>query len=283
MMVIRHRSALFSVALAALLVSTFVGAGASAAAAVRLAANSCDTARAFFGLHGMGEGPDGAQPFLADSTLLRDLDDAQNAISGAVGYQPVPYESVKISLYDDLRERSISKPLTDAVQDGENNLQETLKSWTQGCKPSQDKIVLVGYSMGAWVINKWLVDHHKEWSMIKGVQLYGDPCWINGSDVGLARGFGATGCIPASSYPAPVAGAKIPVESWCAHLDGVCGQDWGAKGNPVALSDELSNAIGCTVLPNCNHKQYWYDGSSTSDLVQGAKLMVQWLGAPVLV
>ena len=77
MMVIRHRSALFSVALAALLVSTFVGAGASAAAAVRLAANSCDTAPAFFGLHGMGEGPGGTRRFLrirlcyATSTMHR--------------------------------------------------------------------------------------------------------------------------------------------------------------------------------------------------------------------
>ena len=56
---------------------------------------------------------------------------------------------------------------------------------------SQDKVALVGYSMGAWVINKWLADHPREWSMIKAVVFYGDPCWSHGSDVGLARGFGS--------------------------------------------------------------------------------------------
>ena len=35
--------------------------------------------------------------------------------------------------------------------------------------------------------------------MIKGVLLYGDPCWIDGSDVGLARVFGAPGCMPAQA------------------------------------------------------------------------------------
>ena len=277
---IKHRSVLLGLGLAALLVPALAVGVPPAAAAARSAASSCDTTPVFFGLHGMAEGP---SPTIEKvSNLLTDLDHAQNNISGAVLTAPLSYVTVAFNLWDDLKQTPNSGPLTDAVQDGEDNLQSALVSYTKGCKTTQDRIVLVGYSMGAWVINQWLSDpkYRSEWSMIKGVLLYGDPCWINGSDEGLARGFGASGCMPASSYPAPVAGAafKIPVEGWCANLDGVCGQNWHAKGNPVALADELSNAIGCTVLANCNHKQYWYAGASSSDLVEGAKLMVQWLG-----
>jgi hypothetical protein len=233
------------------------------------------------GLHGMGEGPDPAKPFLAISTLIEDLDGAQNAISGAVLNDPVPYESVSATDWKTLTHPS--RTLEGAVKDGETNLQNVLTSYTLGCRTSQDKIVLVGYSMGAWVINKWLMDHRSEWSMVKGVLLYGDPCWSSGSDVGLARAFGAPGCMSAKSYPAPVAGNafRIPVRSWCAGGDGVCGGGFKAKGDPTNRTTELLAALNCAV-GYCHHFDYWYGGASSSDLVAGAKFMVQWLGAPVL-
>jgi hypothetical protein len=281
MMLTKHRSALLGLALAALFVSTLAATGPPAAAAARpMADNSCDTIPVFFGLHGMGEGPDGAQPFLAVSTLLDDLDKAQNAISGAVLTGPVPYMSVSATDWNTLTH--LPSSLTAAVKDGETNLQNALTSYTRGCKPSQDKIVLVGYSMGAWVINKWLMEHHSEWPMIKGMLLYGDPCWSNGSDEGLARAFGATGCMPAKSYPKAGAAFRIPYHSYCYSGDGVCGGGFSARGNSLKRAKELAAAASC-VSGNCAHFDYWYDGSSTPDLVQGAKAMVQWLGAPVFV
>jgi len=92
-----------------------------------------------------------------------------------VGYDPISYHATSTGdlVTNPLNYRAT---LAKAVQDGENALQEELTSYTQGCTPSQDKIVLVGYSMGAWVINKWLVDYSSEWKMIKGVLMYGDPC-----------------------------------------------------------------------------------------------------------
>lgn len=282
---IKHRSVLLALALAALLVPTLVAAGAPAGAVVRAAATSCDTTPVFFAVHGLNEGPDPTDPSKADSTLLKDLDYAQNNISGAVLYDPISYPSLKFNVLDDLKKKSLIKILTDGVQEGENSLQAELTSYTKGCKPSQDKIVLVGYSEGAWVINKWLSDrkYRSEWSMIKGALLYGDPCWIKGSDEGLARAYGAPGCMSASSYPAPVAGAAFPVPDWgwCAADDGVCGGGYSAKGDPTNRTTELLAALSCETK-YCHHFDYWLGGASSSVLVQGAKYMVKWLGMPEL-
>ena len=85
--------------------------------------------------------------------MLLDLDQAQNNISGAVGVELVSYTTVSFPAWNNA-DATGQQTLEDAVQDGENNLQSDLISYTEGCTVSQDKIVLVGYSMGAWVINK---------------------------------------------------------------------------------------------------------------------------------
>jgi alpha-beta hydrolase superfamily lysophospholipase len=54
---------------------------------------------------------------------------------------------------------------------GEQHLQADITSYTAGCSASQDRIALVGYSMGAWVINKWIMDHPLERDMIRAVVL----------------------------------------------------------------------------------------------------------------
>lgn len=275
---IKHRSVLLGLSLAALLVPALAAGVPPAAAAARSAASSCDAPPVFFGLHGMNEGPSDTVGTI--STLIVDLDRAQNDISGAVLNSPIPYPIVSFSSFITLKHLPATV-LEDGVQAGENNLQERLKSWTQGCTPSQDKIVLVGYSMGAWVINKWLMEHSNEWGWIKGVLLYGDPCWIDGSDVGLARAYRATGCMSAKSYPSPGAGFRIPYRSYCEPGDGVCGGGFGAKNNPLKLANELGAALGCA-KGSCAHFDYTADGPSTWDLVNGATLMVQWLGVPEL-
>lgn len=277
MRIIKHRSVLLGVALAALLVSTLVATGRPAAAAAR--SSSCDTTPVFFGLHGMGEGPSPTKPKQKDwSKLILDFDQAQNNISGAVLVAPVSYTTVTAKNLNILKIRRSSGPLANAVQNGENNLQSRLTSYTKGCAVSQDKVALVGYSMGAWVINKWLADHPREWSMIKAVVFYGDPCWSHGSDVGLARGFGATGCGPKGYYPYPAPAAKVPfkVESWCAQRDPVCGQGWNAKRNFVFLDDELAAAVGCA-FHYCHHYDYTLGGPNNYAIKSGAQFVVQQL------
>lgn len=281
---ITHRSTRFmlpGLAIAAVVLATSA-LPASAAAARSSAPSSCDTTPVFFGVHGMGEGPDPTNSSLGLSTLIGDLDDAQNNLSGAVLVEPVSYHAT--ALTDLLTIKNFSNAFTKAVQGGENALQGALTSYTAGCTVSQDDIVLVGYSMGAWVINKWLMQHHKEWKMIKGMLLYGDPCSISGSDEGLARAYGYPGCMPAKSYPAPVSGSsfKIPVEDWCASLDPVCGAGFGAVGNAVNLGLQDGAVAACLTPLGCPHFAYWSDGADTSYLTQGASYMVQWLGVPVL-
>ena len=75
--------------------------------------------------------------------------------------------------------------------------------------------------------------------------------------------------------------SKNSYRSYCEPGDGVCGGAFGAKDNSLKLAGELAAALGC-VSGSCAHLDYWADGPSTWDLVNGATLMVQWLGVPVL-
>jgi hypothetical protein len=70
-------------------------------------------------------------------------------------------------------------------------------------------ISLVGYSLGALLIDNLLSSQGAERNAINAVELYGDPCWYNpdGGFRGLAR-YAATagfrlGCFPANAYPYP--------------------------------------------------------------------------------
>src|SRR5205807_1788630 len=45
----------------------------------------------------------------------------------------------------------------------------------EGCK--SPKIVLVGYSFGAVIVNEWLSKNQDLWQYIKAVELYGDMLW----------------------------------------------------------------------------------------------------------
>ena len=81
------------------------------------------------------------------------FDADQNAISGAVLNAPVPYPTVYSNAW------SVVFKTNYAISTGEQHLQPPSSRGTARESVSQDKIALVGYSMGAWVINKWIVDH----------------------------------------------------------------------------------------------------------------------------
>jgi hypothetical protein len=231
--------------------------------------SGCTYTPVMFGLHGMGEGPSSTDPNL--SPEISGVNNAQKLISGAVRMQFAPYPTVTPSVWDVLD--TINRgPLTKAVQTGESNLQSYLAAWTKGCQVSREKIALVGYSMGAWVINKWLKDHPNEWSWVKVLVLYGDPCWSNGSDLGLARIFHATGCNPAQYYPAPGSSTSFHIFSDCLNLDPVCGAGYGDAG--IA---QLDAAAACTHKSTCAHLQYTNGAPSSGPLYNGAKFLVQAL------
>jgi Cutinase len=220
----------------------------------------------------MGEGPSSTIP--APSPEIEDFDAAQNLISGDVLNVPVPYPTVYASGWDVLDAASMG-PLTNAVNAGESALQSYVATWASGCPLSQDKIALVGYSMGAWVINKWLNDHPGEWIMISAVVLYGDPCWKDGSDAGLARIFNAPGCSSAQTYPYPAPDGPVTVpfqiQGLCAYHDPVCG---GGYGDDAVT--QLAQALACD-QNSCPHLHYTDGAPGSGPLMEGAKFVVQQL------
>ncbi len=270
---IRHRSARFTLlpglAIAALLALATTALPASAATARPGVTGTCDTTPVFFGLHGMAEGP--SSTISAISPEVESFDTDQNAISGAVLVYPVSYPTVYPNKWYSL----LTTP--SALNTGEDALQADITGYTAGCSVSQDKIALVGYSMGAWVINKWIVDHPLEWDMIKAVVLYGDPCWVNGKDKGLARLFAFSyGCIRAPDYPYPLPGGTtaVPfaVQSWTMFRDPVTGSGWaGASG--LNRFGQLSAAIHCTDAATCSHLDY----TGSSEIYEGAQFVVSQL------
>jgi hypothetical protein len=65
------------------------------------------------------------------------------------------------------------------------------------CK-DDPKIVLVGYSLGAWVINYWLSQPENKdlLKYITAVELYGDPAWSHNGYAGLVSRLGISGVSP---------------------------------------------------------------------------------------
>jgi hypothetical protein len=290
-MILKCRSVFLGVALVTLLLSTLAATAPPIAAATRsAAASSCDTTPVFFGLHGMREGPNapGGTTYKL-SPEIQGLDYEQNLISGAVLDDLVPYTTVDPSLWDLIPPTAthvaedVAKLLL-AVNDGENALQNALMSYIKGCTLGQVKIALVGYSMGAWVINMWLNDNPGEWILIKAVVLYGDPCWIHGADKGLVRAAGVAGvadivgCSSAKAYPYPAPRGiytKVPflTQSWCVGGDPVCGG--GYAGNlapmvPVAVACVPSNS-------SCPHNWYQLHKPAEVTLKYGAQFVVKQL------
>jgi hypothetical protein len=267
---IRHRFTrlmLPGLAIVALLALATSALPASAATVRPGMTATCDTTPVFFGLHGMGEGPSSANP---NSKEMLSFDTDQNAISGAVLFAPVTYPDVDASNWP-----SLFVPGLGAVLIGEHNLQTDIKNYTAGCSNSQDRIALVGYSMGAWVINKWIMDNPLERFMIKAVVLFGDPCWVNGKDKGLVRRSpvaGGVGCMPAPDYPYPVPGGTtanpFPVQSWTMPNDPVTGAGWGGK----TFTAQLSAAVNC-VKNHCSHLDY----TGSTEIYQGAQFVVSQL------
>jgi hypothetical protein len=265
MMIIKPRHVLL--ALAALLAPAFAVTGSPAAAATALpAAVSFCGAPVMFGLHGMGEGPSGTVSSL--SPEISDFDDAQNLISGAVLIVFVPYPTVNPSGWDVLD--TINKgPLTAAVQTGVSHLQSDVAAAAKDCPVSKDKIGLVGYSMGAWVINEWLEEHQSEWPVIKAVVLFGDPCWSYNYGRGLARLYTGT-C--SANYP------YLHNKTWttCLNRDPICGLGFAASVSPDLAHLQLIAALGCTGS-SCPHHQYTNGAPSSGPIMDGARYLVRHL------
>ena len=263
-----------------------------AATARPAAADPSDcSVKVFFGLHGIGEGPSGSVP--AEAPELSGFDYYQNQISGEVLNDPVPYTTVAFSALDlipgspDLA-LDVLNAVT-AVSDGVSALSSAVNGWVAGCPLSELNIALVGYSMGAWIINDWLVHNQASWKYIKAVVLYGDPCWTDGADRGMVRAaesaipaIGAIdGCMPPGTYPYPATSHPFLTQSWCVGGDPVCGA--GFADNTAAMGASalvcVAEAVTGPPFPHCPHFWYRVGQPAASTLQDGAQFVVTQLNA----
>jgi hypothetical protein len=162
--------------------------------------------------------------------------------------------------------------LRTTVNDYASELEAELERFSRSCPDTP--ISLVGYSLGALLINNMLSSYSGEWNFIDAVELYGDPCWYNphGDYRGLAR-YAATvglrlGCFPENAYPYSLVsptGFHFAVESLCISGDPICGQGWPS----YEIGAQVIAAALCG-LDKCPHLSY-----SSVSANDGAKFLAE--------
>jgi len=245
--------------------------------------SNCPTAL-LLGLHGMNEGPSDKMPevsaTLAETFAAFQSDTTKRGDKG-VKTNALPYKTVTIKDFYTLN----GVDNVDRTVDGTAiSLLTDLQAFNKKC-PSM-RILLVGYSMGAWIINDMLtqmlaVGHG--WSNIKAIQLYGDPCWYSnsksGSYKGLAREALPDTCVSQSTYPYPAASQKLPfkVHSACNGQDPICGSGFSSSNDQLKF---VKNNCNYSPSPSksgaCPHFNYEVGGPSRGATAQGAKFLAQY-------
>lgn len=196
---------------------TVPAAPVPAAQAVALAGSAGCPAAEMIGVHGTGEGPsttDGHDsPEIKATFSAFTADERKLGEYGAqLDYYPYPTASFADYLPTNWPE------LATTIRDYASELGAALESFTSACPATP--ISLVGYSLGALLINNMLSSYHSEWSYIDAVELYGDPCWYNPRRDyrGLAQyaaklGF-RLGCFPGTHTPTRWC-PRSARTSWC--------------------------------------------------------------------
>jgi hypothetical protein len=252
------RAAVFPVSFvtAWLTLSPAAGPAAYAALTPATASAGCPAAE-IIGVHGASEGPsstDSNDSPEIKATFAAFAADEQKLGEHGARLEYYAYPTVTFADY-----LPVNWPaLRTTIDEYAGELQAELESFSYSCQDAP--ISLVGYSLGALLINNMLSSHSGEWNFIDAVELYGDPCWYNphGGYRGLAR-YAATvglrlGCFPENAYPYPLvspAGFQFQVQSLCTDKDPICGQGWP----PYEIGGQIIAAALCG-LDRCPHLSY---------------------------
>lgn len=267
----RRAVAVAAAAAAALTVAVSIPAAAGASTT---SVTECGEAQTVFGIHGINQGPSvGKDGITGSSPELNTFQADLAKIDNDIDFETVAYPDTKPDTILQLGLRY--------VQDGAANLQTAVAAAVNdNCPQYRAKsISLVGYSMGAWVVHDWMIEHPGELGYISSVVLYGDPCWTDkNNDEGLARLFEhSIGCDAASVYPNPSARSPFLTRSYTLPSDPVTGYGFHAGGNPLVPTVEgrrahqLADAIGCH--GSCPHLQY-QAGHRGAAMVESAAQLV---------
>ena len=282
-MVVRRWPAVLIALLAGRCVAGVIPATAVPAAAVpatqamALAGSTNCPAAEIIGMHGTGEGPSATDisdsPEIGTTFSAFIADERKLSEHGAhLEYYPYPTVSFAEYLPTNWPELAIT------INDSANELEVELESFSDVCPGTP--ISLVGYSLGALLIDNMLSSYSNEWDNVNVVELYGDPCWYNphGGYRGLAQyavkaGFPLS-CFPENAYPYPLASLvrlHFLVQSLCNYKDPVCGQGWP----PYEIGGQIITAALCAVY-TCPHRSYV--GTATS---YGAEFLAENAFKPV--
>jgi Cutinase len=268
---------------AVIIAATACTAGVSVSAAhasTTTASAKCNNVPVVYLVHGIEQGPTVSAPQLSRSPELEsfvdDMDEDEDAPRFA--WQTVAYPAASVF--------NLVATWDTYMNDGERNLQAEITSWNNRTCAGDRHIALVGYSMGAWVIDKWIIDHKSEWGEVKAVSLFGDPCWTSPKyNAGLTRLYLASyGCPSTKYYPYPAARSSVPfpISSYSLNKDPISGQGFSAHLTVLNLDNQLASALACFDTATCPHLDY-QNGQIGADAVEsGAGFVVQHLaGLPV--
>lgn len=222
-------------------VSAAIGRSAGLSASRKMADRCSNAKDAYFlELHGAGKDPtEGSREEVA---VIKQTWEA--FLSAAAGKR-TDAESVTYpaNSYPDVTN---VRSMVDAENRGVQNLDRAILAAVHRCRGQ--RIVLAGYSMGAWIIDDWLTrrSHRSLWSSIRGVVLYGDPQWKRDANLGIARQ--APIYSPVDPYP-PDGPIVDRWESLCLPQDPICGEGYANGGGR-----QLADVFRCTVT--CEHMNY---------------------------
>ncbi|HLK74953.1 MAG TPA: cutinase family protein [Streptosporangiaceae bacterium] len=237
------------------LTSSPAAAPAMHTALISAAASDGCPAAEIVGVHGTSEGPsrtNGTDSPEIKATFAAFAGDERKLDEHGARLDYFAYPTVTFAEY--LPGRWLS--LRTTIHDYADQLEAELEAFSRSCPGTP--ILLVGYSLGALLIDRMLSSHRGERGFIDAVELYGDPCWYNphGNYRGLARYAAAgnlrLGCFPEDAYPlVSPAGSPFVVQSRCISGDPICGQGW-----PVyEIGAQLIAAALCG-LDKCPHLSY---------------------------
>jgi len=244
----------------------------------------CPTAF-LLGIHGMNEGPSDTKPAVSATiaeTFTAFDSDTTKLGNNAVKQVALPYKTITIGNFLAPNDGTVNGLKT--VDDTANTLLNDVKASHKQC-PST-RILLAGYSMGAWIINDMLTKmlaKPGDWAGIKGIELYGDPCYISGSYKGLVRETypDLNHCMLDSWYPYPEPANFVPfkAQSQCYYHDPICGR--GFTGKNLFDKQRLFTLAQCNYTPSpskagaCPHFNYEVGGPGKGETAKGGKFLAQ--------
>ncbi|WP_027943495.1 cutinase family protein [Amycolatopsis taiwanensis] len=262
------RPSIFRLVSYASIVSAFLMASSSVTTSGGRANAAPDCSRPLVvGVHGVGEGPDEygsgnpSAPLNDTIKRLRKLQTARKSPEAEALF--LRYPTISAHTLADLGFWGNGSFFA-AVKNASRGLDREVSRARKAC-PDR-RIALVGYSLGAWIIDDYLAgqDTAAQQRAISAVVLYGDPEWPIPSPGGLAREFGHVHISPYKPQ-----WLRERFLSMCLPHDVVCNAGHDTAGARV---QQLAACVAG--LPGCAHRRYQLDGVTR----RGAQALFGWTG-----